>query len=101
MEFGSGRSSDSEPSHRGIDLRRLKRVSKLETLVLKLPSFRRESAASSPVRSARNSELGDRSRIDVPLSCEDFGDDECNPSTIAVPLSCEDFDEDAWEYEDE
>ena len=101
MEFGSGRSRDSEPSHRGIDVRRLTRVSKLETVALKLPTFRRESAESSPVNSARNPELGDRSRIDVPLSCEEFGEDECNPKTIAVPLSCEDFDEDAWEYENE
>jgi hypothetical protein len=101
MEFGSGRSSDSEPSHRGIDLRRLTRVSKLETVVLKLPTFRRESAESSPVNSARNPEVCDGSRIDVSLSCEEFGEHECNPSTIAVPLSCEDSDEDAWEYEDE
>ena len=101
MEFGSGKSSDSEQSDRGNDLRRLTRVSKLESVVLKLPSFGRESAASSPVSNARNPELGDRSEIAVPLSCEDFDEDDWNwnPSTIAVPLSCQDFDEDGSKNE--
>jgi hypothetical protein len=83
----------SEESDRGIDLRRLTRASKLEDLVIKLPTFEREPAASSPVNTARDLGLGDRSMIAVPLSCEDLDEDDWNRSTIAVPLSCEDFDE--------
>jgi hypothetical protein len=89
----------SEQSDRGMDVRRLSRVSKLESVVLNLPTFRGESAAASPVNTAGDPELGDRSMIAVPLSCEDFNEDNCPLSMIAVPLSCEDFDEDDWTYE--
>jgi hypothetical protein len=89
----------SEQSDRGMDLRRLSRVSKLESVVLKLPNFRGESAAASPVKTAGDPEVSDRSMTAVPLSCEDFDDIEWNPSTTAVPLSCEDFDEDDWNYQ--
>jgi hypothetical protein len=70
----------SEQLDRDMDLRRLSSVSKLDSVVLNLPTFRGESAAGSPVNNAGDPEVGYR-------------------SMTAAPLSCEDFDEDDWEYE--
>ena len=96
MEFGSGRSSDFRTVRSRHRCCEESRGFEPRDLAVKLPMFTRESSASSPVNSARDLELGDPTMIAVPLSCEDFDEDNCTLSMIAVPLSCEDFDDDDW-----
>jgi len=85
MEFGSGRSSDFRtvrPRHRSAKTHTCFEARDCGTQV---PTFRRKSAASSPVNTPRDPELGERSMIAVPLSCEDFDEDDWNMFITILP----------------